>query len=196
MIIGISGARQSGKSTLGALLAERYQLRHTSFAEPMRKFVADVLGITVEDLELIKEDPIPWLDGKTPRFMLRTIGTEWGRMSVHNEIWIRSALQRGGENCVFSDVRFLNEARIIRDAGGYVVRVHRDLQLPNSEHISDTPLPAELVDLEVNNNGGPEEMLMKVSRQLFPLPQENPAVDQDVAAYSAPGCPASAQAGD
>lgn len=196
MIVGISGARQSGKTTLGKMLASKYGMRHTSFAEPMRKFVADILGVSTSELEAIKEDPIAWLDGKTPRQLLQTVGTEWGRMLIHNEIWTRSAMQRAGDDCVLSDVRFTNEAKIIRENGGYIVRVRRDSQLPIGEHSSEKPLPSELVDLEITNNQTPEDMLAAVERQLFPVKQDNPATDPDVLAYSAPGCPASVAAGD
>jgi hypothetical protein len=195
MLIGIAGARQSGKTTLANLLSERHGLRHTSFAEPMREFVAAILGISVDELEAAKESPVPWLDDVTPRWMLQTVGTEWGRRMIHEELWVRSALHRAGSTAVLSDVRFPNEAHAIRDRGGYVLRVHRPEELAIGQHASETPLDSEWVDLEIDNSGTPEDMLRAAERFLLGS-GANPATDPDVLAYAAPGCPAAVMAGD
>jgi hypothetical protein len=195
MLIGIAGRRQSGKTTLANLLSARHGLRHTSFAEPMREFVASILGITIAELEAAKELPVAWLDDTTPRWMLQTVGTEWGRRMVHPELWVRSALHRAGSAAVLSDVRFRNEAEAIRDRGGYVLRVHRPEELEIGAHASETPLDADLVDLEIDNSGTTNDMLIAAERFLLGS-AFNPATDPDVLAYAAPGCPAQVMAGD
>jgi len=80
----------------------------------------------------------------TARLALQTLGTDWGR-AVKLDIWAQAGVSlateilagRGAaegvanltahkpEGIVFSDVRFLNEAEAIREAGGVIWRVTR-----------------------------------------------------------------------
>lgn len=208
MLIGIAGRKQSGKTTLGASLATAYQLAHISFAAPMRRFVADVLDISVGELELVKEKPIDWLDGVTPREMLQKLGTEYGRDLIHDEIWVRKALRKAAMyvGAVISDVRFPNEAQAIRGLGGVVIRLNRSSTTADDNHPSEKPLEDWLIDFEIENNGTPEGMLAKVAtcltdhlrvyREAVDRYKADAATDRDVAAYAAPGCPESQVAGD
>lgn len=197
MLIGITGRRRSGKTTLGDLLCERHGFHHDSFAAPMRAMVAGILGVTPAELEAIKESPVDWLNDVTPRHMLQTLGTEWGRQMVDSDLWIKAAVRRALKfsDVVLSDVRFPNEARLIRAAGGIVLRTRRPSELASGEHASEVPIPDEMIDLDIHNDGSPAEMLAQVERFLFGS-GENPATDPDVLAYAAPGCPAAVMAGD
>lgn len=124
MLIGIAGPKRSGKTTLAEGLCKVFSLEHHSFAGPIRAFVASILGYTLEELEVRKEEPVVWLDGKTPRQLMQTVGTEWGRATVHDELWVRSLLARvPAEGAVISDVRFPNEAEAILAAGGIVSNI-------------------------------------------------------------------------
>ncbi len=165
MIIGIAGAKRSGKTTLATRLAAVFQLEHASFAAPIRDFVARFFEITLDGLEAAKEEPIAWLDGVTPRHMMQTLGTEWGRTLVHPELWIRRVMRlasvRGG--AVVSDVRFPNEAEAIRGLGGIVIRVNRDGCGSADAHASEIPLPARLVDFEIANDSTPEAMTRRAA---------------------------------
>jgi hypothetical protein len=197
MLIGITGRRRSGKTTLADLLCSAHGLHHDSFAAPMREFVASILGMSLAELEAAKESPVDWLNDVTPRHMLQTLGTEWGRQMVDSELWIKAAVRRAANhpNVVLSDVRFPNEAKLIRQAGGIILRTHRPSELSSGAHASEVPIPGDMVDLEVYNDGRPEDMLTQAERFLFGS-GENPATDPDVLAYCAPGCPAAAMAGD
>lgn len=162
MIIGIAGAKRSGKTTLAELLARRYGLAHISFAAPIRAFVADLLGGTLEQLEEHKESPVAWLDGVTPRHMMQTLGTEWGRDIVHSELWVRAAMRRAEimGRVVISDVRFPNEAEAIRERGGIILRVHRGASAASGDaHRSEMPLPDHLVHAELRNDGSVVDLL-------------------------------------
>jgi hypothetical protein len=165
MIVGIAGPKKSGKTTLANSLAETYGLNHLSFAAPIRLFVASILGVPLDELERIKERPISWLDGITPRTIMQRCGTEFGRNMVHPEIWVRrvlrlASLERGA---VISDVRFQNEAQAIRRMGGVIIRVNRAGCDPEDTHTSESPLPDSLVDFELTNNGTPEGMAAQAS---------------------------------
>lgn len=66
----------------------------------------------------------------TPRYVLQTLGTEFGR-SVSEDIWIDYGLRRAqealarGEWAILKDVRFLNEAKKLRQLGCEVWRISR-----------------------------------------------------------------------
>lgn len=152
-LIGIAGAKRAGKDTLARGLCAALQLPQDSFAAPLREFVARILGWTLDELEERKEEPVDWLDGITPRHMMQTIGTEWGRSMIHGELWVRSLLQRLAGGGVISDVRFPNEAEEILKRGGVVIRVDRAGAGQRDGHVSETPLPAHLVSFRVVNNG-------------------------------------------
>ena len=161
MLIGLAGPKRSGKTLAAEYLAEVYGFHHDSFAAPLRRFACDVLGLTLAELEAIKESPVEWLDDSsdgrppvTPRRFLQLVGTEFGRNLIHPHLWVRSCLRRveGHANVVISDCRFGNEARAIRERGGIVVRLNGRGVLAD-KHISEVPLNASLVDFEVDNSG-------------------------------------------
>lgn len=132
MLIGMTGLAGSGKDTVAQYLAERYDFAVISFADPLYQAVSAITGITVEKLHdrTIKEQPIKWL-GRSPRELLQSLGTEWGRKMIHENIWVSIALERiatlteKGHHVVVTDVRFDNEAMAIKLAGGLIWRVSR-----------------------------------------------------------------------
>lgn len=157
MLLGLAGPKRSGKSTVAAHLRERFGFVEDSFAAPLRQFVATILGLSLAELEASKERPVEWLDGVTPRSMMQTVGTEWGRQTVHADIWIRSAMRRADgargrcADLVFSDVRFENEALAIQQAGGHVVRLVGRGEFGDG-HASEIALPAHFVNFELRND--------------------------------------------
>jgi hypothetical protein len=160
MLIGIAGAKRSGKDTLARGLSKLLDLPVDSFAAPLRKFVADLLNVSVATLEECKEHPIKWLDGKTPRQMMQTVGTEWGRDTVHADLWLRSLLHRlTRRGAIISDVRFPNEAEAILAKGGLVIELSRNGTGAGDSHVSEKPLPAELVTFKLPNNGTIPELV-------------------------------------
>lgn len=176
--MGIAGPKQAGKTTLGEQLAAELGLVHTSFAAPIRQFVAKLLGMTAAELEVAKEKPVDWLGGATPRHMMQTLGTEWGRQMVHGELWVRAVLHSLPEHAVISDVRFPNEAAMIRDLGGIVLQIERPGVKFGSDHASEIPLPEALVSATLVNNGTPRDLLDKAVAILQRLGDGHGGLDQ------------------
>ena len=145
MIIGIySPAAQSGKTTVAQYLQERGYCR-LPFAQPMR----DMLSVMLSDLgyseERIahhlyvdKEALVPEL-GVSVRHLLRTLGTEWGRDCVSPSVWLDVWLSKARRKSfvVVDDVRFTNEAELIRLLGGEVWRITRPGVVRTTEHASE-----------------------------------------------------------
>ena len=145
MIIGLySPAAQSGKTTVAQYLQERGYCR-LPFAQPMR----DMLSVMLSDLgyseERIahhlyvdKEALVPEL-GVSVRHLLRTLGTEWGRECVSPSVWLDVWLAKARRKSfvVVDDVRFTNEAELVRLLGGEVWRITRPGVERSTEHASE-----------------------------------------------------------
>lgn len=164
--IGIAGAKRAGKDTLARGLAEALApIPVDSFAAPIRRFVADLLGWSLEELEERKEDVV--MHGVTPRRMMQTLGTEWGR-ALHSELWTLTAQQRNPTGCIYSDVRFVNEVCTVWGEHGPVIRVSRPGFEPGRDtHASEVPLPDSLVDIELVNDGTPDQLVQRALRALY-----------------------------
>lgn len=157
MLIGLTGLKQTGKTTAGDFLAHKYSFHHTSFAAPMRKFALDVLCMNETQLEFSKEQPLTFLDGKvTPRKFLQQLGTEFGRNMIHPDLWVRSCLMKIDMNkrTVVSDCRFDNEAHAIRAMGGRIIEITRRGQGNSGDtHASEAGIHPALIDHTISNNG-------------------------------------------
>ena len=164
LYIGIAGGKRAGKDTLANGLASALVLPCDSFAAPLRQFGASLLGLAVRDGDGRKEEAIDWLADFTPRHLMQTAGTEWGRDRVHPELWVRSLFARLPAGGLVPDVRFANEAHAIRRRGGVVIRVSRP---GHGGHDSEQPLPDDLVDIEVNNDGTQADLVRRTLDQLL-----------------------------
>jgi hypothetical protein len=141
MIIGIAGFQGSGKDTIADYLQNIYGFKRDSFAATLKDAVACIFGW---DRELIegrtresrewREQVDPWwanrlnMPNLTPRLVLQKWGTEVARKSWHDDTWIASLenkLAKSHNDIVITDVRFPNEIRAIKQAGGIVIRVVR-----------------------------------------------------------------------
>jgi hypothetical protein len=124
-IIGLAGPAGSGKSTIARTLRYRHGFIEQSFAYYLRDFILWVSGLSLDDLEQQKEDPHSLLCGKSPRYAMQTLGTEWGRNLIGPDLWVNLLARRIDvwparslpPGLVISDVRFENEADWVRERG-------------------------------------------------------------------------------
>ncbi len=129
-IVAFTGLAGSGKSTAAAHLVHCHGFQRVRFAGPLKAMLA-ALGLTSEQIDgSEKETPCDLLGGKTPRYAMQTIGTEWGRDLIASDLWIRAwkaavAKVPAGVPVVVDDCRFPNEAEAVRAAGGVIVRIDR-----------------------------------------------------------------------
>ena len=163
-LIGLySHAPGSGKSTVAGMLDGEI----VSFAAPLKRFVTSIiLGLGHDGFSAVrehKEDKIPEI-GVSPRQMMQTLGTEWGRSCVHPHLWEMLAesqaksLISSGFNVVFDDVRFPNEAEMIRKLGGELWLLDRPGVVYEGDHASEGALYDIVPDAVINNSGGLEQL--------------------------------------
>ena len=171
-VIGISGRAGSGKTTVAGMIPGAVVLQ---LADPLYAALAAMLGLPESMLRSphYKEKPVPGL-GKSPRQMLQTLGTEWGRELVDRRVWIRllerriAALREAGvETVAVADVRFENEAAAIREMqGGEVWRVHRAGPATAAGHSSEAGVTLLGHEVEIQNYGNLDTLRTRVLEAL------------------------------
>lgn len=163
-IVGLTGRARSGKDTVADMLKDAYSVKTVAFADPIRAALRAMLGLTDEHFSgKLKEVPIDWL-GKSPRQLMQTLGTEWGRGLINEDIWLLIAgrkidsIKWYGEHAVITDVRFENEATYIREKGGQIWHVVRGAAPAVSAHASEAGVTFVEGDALIDNNGTLEEL--------------------------------------
>jgi hypothetical protein len=158
-IIGLAGKAKSGKDTIANYLKLHYPFQSVAFADPIREGMRAILGL--EDRHFAhpdKEVVIPEF-GKSPRQMMQTLGTEWGRNCVNDDLWLIlakkkiDAYHKLGFNVVITDVRFENEADMIRKAGGVIWHIERGVAGTPHGHASEAGVQKGAFDWIISNNG-------------------------------------------
>ncbi|MGZ8164099.1 MAG: deoxynucleotide monophosphate kinase family protein [Methylobacter sp.] len=169
-IIGFTGRKQSGKTTAAQYLVDKGFLK-CSFAEPIKDmtwFFLQGFGLSATYVNQLltthKEVVIPEL-GVSARHVMQTLGTDWGRKLIHNDIWVMSMSKRlaeePGDLIVFDDVRFENEAAMIRGMGGLIIHIDRGDQVADS-HASEQGIEFKKRDVLINNDYALEDFLANV----------------------------------
>ncbi len=172
-LIALTGPARSGKNYAAALLRDQV-LRHHSqggrpgfppevvllgFADSLKAAVACMCPLYDPEDERTKELEV--LPGVTGRAVLQAVGTDCMRQ-LHPEVFVLEAEHaldhdadvRAAAWVLFTDLRFPNEARMIRRRGGIVVATTRQPDRPTAGlpgHSSEQPLPLEYVDYQLDN---------------------------------------------
>lgn len=164
-VIGFAGHAGSGKNAA----AEALGGVTIGFADPLYAGLATMLGVPEEQLRARATKELPLGVGKSPRDLLRSLGTEWGRELVRDDVWVWRARERvlaarkaGAAIVAICDVRFANEAQFIRqELGGELWWIDRPGVVPG-DHLSDRSLRAEDCDRTIANGGTLDELRMAV----------------------------------
>lgn len=170
MLIGLTGPARSGKDTVAEHLEESHGFERYALAGPIKEMLHAGLGLSYTEMHSgVKEDPLLRLGiDKSPRQLMQTLGTEWGRKHVHPDIWLILAqlhwdqMRLFGRPMVISDVRFENEAHWIR-MHGLLVHIVRPDAPRVSAHSSEAGVE-RLVSLDhtIHNVGSINDLLEDV----------------------------------
>jgi hypothetical protein len=160
MLIGITGKARSGKDTIAKHLATKHGFSHYWLSKPMKDALAVMLGWTSEHLYGDLKEVVDNTYGVSPRYALQTIGTEWGRELINQDLWLILAEQqiRRNPNLVISDIRFDNEAQLIRRMGGIVLKITRVDADEVQDHQSEAGVSDHFIDMSVTNDGSIKEL--------------------------------------
>lgn len=168
MIIGIAGKKKSGKDTIAKHLEVTYGFKIYHYADAMKEFCRDYLGLDEKLLWGTDEDKatltkyrfydlynigctllgikkeLESLDSgyMSYRQILQYFGTEVFRAfdpDFHIKNLFRKIKRDNAKDVAIADIRYQNEITPIENQGGFVLRLTRR-QLKEDNHISETAL--------------------------------------------------------
>lgn len=164
-IIGFTGRPSSGKDTCFNLLNARYKVFRFAFADELR-LQCECAWNAVNGLTR----PWDFLTKEQQRPLLQVWGTEMGRDLFGQDKWLRRLKivlpQMPGATAVVTDVRFDNEAQLIKEKGGKVFKLYRDRVVEENQHVSNKGVSDELISGHIQNLGTIEDLLDSLLRVL------------------------------
>lgn len=171
-IIALAGPKGVGKTTIAKVIEEvLIDAEIHSFAAPIKSMI-EAMGIgrnLIDDPEL-KNQPIDWV-GKSPREMMQTLGTEWGRQMVRDDIWLRVVAEKIKYSpvgtVIIDDCRFDNEAEFVNNSGGVVIDLFRDGVEASDGHISESGISEKLIRARVDAGDPYEAALLIFKAQKY-----------------------------
>lgn len=153
-LIGISGPARCGKDTAADFIIDkRPAYQKVSFADPIKAMLRVGFDMTDGQLYGHHKEEIDMRYGRSPRDMMQTLGTEWGRELVDGDIWVKAMeahLNKLGGTFVIPDVRFENEADFIRKHGRLIHVRGRDRGIDDT-HASEAGVVGRLPDITIHN---------------------------------------------
>lgn len=170
-LIGICGPIASGKSTLAKYITLQNYTEY-SFAKPLKE-IAVSLGFENHQAWGSQSDKLEinsyWKI--SCREFLQKFGTEICRIELPkhipqmSELWVKlfekAYLEHKlGDYTVVSDIRFENEASMIRKLGGIVIKLERD-QIEGVTHVSESNFDKIEHDYCISNDGRIIDLFMK-----------------------------------
>lgn len=186
-LIGIIGYAGSGKTSLTTAALERWNgPRNTiriGFTDPLYEMLK-AMGVSpniVDDKKRWNE-PVDVLCGHSVRYAITTLGTEWGREYLGQDVWTRAAMKRAnkyrehGTNVVIDNVRFHSEFNGIYENAGECIKLIRpgleiNLDHESERHILDLQ---RLTDYEIVNDGTFTEGMEKLRKIIIDIIEQPP----------------------
>jgi hypothetical protein len=165
-IVGVSGYAQSGKSTVAEFLIDEHGFKRFKFADILKDMLRAV-GLTEAQIEGDqKEVPVDALCGKTPRQAMQSLGTEWGRKVMGDDLWVNLWADRvtqylagsADARVVVDDVRFPNELHRVLFMRGTVLRIERPGVGATNGHVSETAIDNAPGMIRLLNDGTIDEL--------------------------------------
>lgn len=154
MIIGLSGFSKAGKDEAAKALYP--QFTRVAFADALKRELAISLGVSLEELEQRKEE-----------FRGDMVELGRSRRAEDPDYWIKATQPLPTGDVVVTDVRYLNEARWIKEQGGYIIYVVRPgYKAANEEELNSIAeiLQRNMINSVVINDGSVKQLHQKVRR--------------------------------
>jgi len=175
-LVGITGKAGAGKDALASQLVIEFRYTKLQFAFYLKRMLAALPFF---------EQP-NWEDGnwkakkhpfykQEPRKFAQTLGTEWGRQCIDEDLWLKLASYQISSKAavldakafVFTDMRFENEAKFIRNQDGLVVHILRPEQPYDKKtyaHSSESGIAISSQDMVIENTGSLQDLQLKAAR--------------------------------
>jgi len=178
VLIGLVGSKYSGKSTVASHLVTHYNFVELAFATPLKSVCMEVFGFTRNQVygSMSHKETVDPYWGISPRQALQDVGTLFRDLykvkPQYQQVWIRS-LERSlckldsTWNVVISDVRYQDEANMIKKRGGVLIGIYRSNLLNTDQHESENQ--DIKVNIVIRNDGTIEDLKHKVDEVISKL---------------------------
>lgn len=187
MLIGLCGYAGCGKDTAAQVLIDEFQFQRVAFADPIKQALLALDPLVPSDTDEAPErlstfaQNRPWAEVKEypeVRRLMQVLGTEVGRNLFDPDIWVKLAANKLAStlsvgSTVVTDVRFPNEARLIKRHGGVLVRLTRPSFGPVNEHVSDRASENWTYDYQISNEDDVSDLYQKMRDLVSQLQIQN-----------------------
>lgn len=179
-LIGLAGLARTGKDTVGNFLVSHRNLKAYAFADPLKQACSATFGVPVNEFyDDNLKDEMHSFWGITRREMMQKLGTECVRHVFGYDTWIRRAklgwdllnenpvnrtsglyntdekyIEMGEvyDGMVITDCRFDNEAEFVKNEGGVIIEITRDIdKVGISGHESEAGVSPNYIDFNIYN---------------------------------------------
>jgi len=179
MIIGLTGYAQSGKDSVAKILVEQYGFTRLAFADKIRDMLYYLNPLVKEGFRLQGVvDAYGWDQAKVlfpeVRKELQELGVS-ARSYLGSDVWVHAVFEQMVDNVnyVITDVRFENEADMIKKAHGDLWRIKRPGVKAVNGHISESELDGYKVDKILSNGDTLEELELLVHTRMDSYKNDN-----------------------
>jgi len=166
LLIGFTGEARSGKDTAAAQLKSIHGFMLYAFAQPIKLACREIFGWGEQHVNGDLKEITDPLFNISPREAMQTLGTQWGREMINQEIWLQRAKHEMMTNKLLAvtDVRFNNEAELIKSRGGIIIKISRNDKAQVLSHKSESGISSNLIDFHIDNNGSIIELNNKIDK--------------------------------
>jgi len=173
MVIGLTGKKGCGKDTVGDYLVRKYGFERMAFADALKQVCQTVFDLTMEQMtDTIKKEQMDERWDTTPRQLMQIVGTQLFRDKLtecfphlKGSIWVgivKQKILRSSKNIVLTDVRFENEAEMVRQFNGKLIQITRIDNNQSDKHVSEN------IHIQTNymleNNQTVEELYQEIDK--------------------------------
>jgi len=169
-LIAFVAGKGAGKSCAAAHLCRAHGYRRLSIGDPLKFALADIFGLSPVQLWGDEKESPDAYWGVSPRRLMQVVGSELFRdrlgelmPQIGHDVWARAFERRldlagPSSHIVVDDVRFENEAALIRRRGGILVRLERRPREPVDGHQSEAVGARISCDFVIDNNGSLKDL--------------------------------------
>ena len=180
MIIAVCGKKGHGKDTFSDYLCENYNFIKLNFADPLKQACKHIFDLTDEQIYGNKKEIVDEFWNTTPREIMQYVGTDLLRhklkekfSNIGDNIWvllmekkITDILQKNpSQNIIISDLRFLNESKLIKKFGGIIFKISRlkTNDIIGINHLSELEVDILTYDYLIENNSTLDSLYQKIN---------------------------------
>jgi adenylate kinase family enzyme len=179
-LIGISGKKGSGKDTLGNYLVKKYGYKQYAYADSLKNVCRELFSFDEEQLNGTKKEVIDEYWKVTPRHTFQFMGdilrdnAETIFPGIGDTLLVevmRKKILSEWERCpekkiIITDVRFQNELNLIKELGGTIIKIERNIE-STDKHKSETTVDLLKADYIFTNNSTKEYLYSCVEEDIF-----------------------------